>query len=102
TSSSPPRSCCSRIAAIAQAHGVTSLEDDIYGSLPDERPAPIALHAPDHVIYVTSLSKTLTPGLRIGYLLAPRRLLDRIVPAMGATTWMASPLMAELATRFIG
>ncbi|PYS96540.1 MAG: PLP-dependent aminotransferase family protein [Acidobacteria bacterium] len=91
-----------RIAAIAQAHGVTILEDDIYGILPEERPAPIALHAPDHVIYVTSLSKTLTPGLRIGYLLAPRRLLDRIVPAMGATTWMASPLMAELATRFIG
>ena len=90
-----------KIAAIAQAHDVTILEDDIYGLLPKGRPLPIARHAPDHTVYVTSLSKTLTPGLRIGYVAAPRRLVDRMIPAMGATTWMASPLMAELAARLI-
>lgn len=89
------------IAAIARAHDVTIIEDDIYGLLPEKRPAPIARHAPEHTVYLTSLSKTLAPGLRIGFVAAQRRLVERLIPAMSATTWMAAPLMAELAARWI-
>jgi len=90
-----------KIAAIAQAHDVTILEDDIYGLLPAERPVPLARHAPERTVYVTSFSKTLAPGLRIGFLTAPARLIDRMIPALGATTWMAAPLLAELAASLI-
>jgi len=96
-----PESRRRKIAAIAQAHDVTILEDDIYGLLSKGRPLPLARHAPERTVYVTSLSKTLAPGLRIGFLAAPSRLVDRMVPALGATTWMAAPLMAELAARLI-
>ena len=89
------------IAAIAEAHDVTILEDDIYGLLPTERPRPLAHHAPERTIYLTSLSKTVAPGLRIGYLAAPARLVDRMIPALGATAWSASPLMAQLAAMLI-
>src|SRR2546422_1559178 len=90
-----------KIAAIAQAHDDTILVDDIYGLLPAGRPRPLARYAPDHTVYVTSLSQTPRPGLRIGFLAAPRRFIDRMIPALAATTWMASPLMAELAARLI-
>jgi DNA-binding transcriptional MocR family regulator len=90
-----------KIAAIAEAHDVLILEDDIYGLLPVERPQPLARLAPERTVYVTALSKTLSPGLRIGFVAAPRRLVDRMIPALGATTWMAAPLMAELAAMFI-
>jgi len=89
-----------RIAAIAQTHGVTIIEDDLYGLLPAERPLPLARHAPESTVYVTSLSKTLAPGLRIGYLWAPRPLFERMIPAIASTTWMAPPLTAEIAARW--
>jgi len=101
TASILPESRRRTIAAIAEAHDVIILEDDIYGLLPAERPLPLARHAPERTVYVTSLSKTLAPGLRIGFLTASARLIDRMIPALGATTWMAAPLLAELAASLI-
>ena len=96
-----PKARRKKIAAIARAHDVTILEDDIYGLLPRERPLPLAHHAPDRTVFISSLSKTVAPGLRIGFMAASRALTDRMIPALCATTWMASPLMAELAARLI-
>jgi DNA-binding transcriptional MocR family regulator len=101
TASILPEARRRKIAAIAEAHDVIILEDDIYGLLPAERSLPLARHAPEHTVYVTSLSKTVAPGLRIGFLTAPARLVDRMIAALGATTWMAAPLLAELAASLI-
>ncbi len=101
TASLMPEARRRRIARIARAHDVLIVEDDIYGLLPEARPLPLAALAPDHTVYVQSLSKTLAPGLRIAYVLAPRRLLERVVAGLRSTTWMASPLLAEIAARWI-
>lgn len=57
------------------ASGRLVIEDDAYADLRFDGPAPAPLlaAAPGRVFHVGTLSKTLCPGLRIGWLIAPRR-----------------------------
>jgi DNA-binding transcriptional MocR family regulator len=89
------------VAGILQAHGAYLVEDDIYGLLPREPLPPIASFAPENTLYLTSLSKAISPGLRIGYLVVPPSLHEKACTAVRASCWMAAPLMAEIATRWI-
>jgi len=62
----------------ASEHGAVVLEDDYDGEFRYDRQAVGALQAlaPDHVAYCGSVSKTLAPALRIGWVVAPAPLLD--------------------------
>lgn len=59
------------------------IEDDYDGELRYDRRPVGALQAlaPDHVVYVGTASKTLAPGVRLGWMVAPPGLLDRLVAA---------------------
>ncbi len=62
-----------QIAEIIQRHDALLIEDDPYGALRyrgDALPA-IKTFAPEHVVYITTLSKILAPGLRLGICIAP-------------------------------
>ncbi len=85
------------IVEVARANGITIVEDDVYGFLPEKSLPPISSLAPDIAVYITSASKTMAPGLRIGYVGAPSRLAERLALPVRATLWMAPPLMAEIA-----
>lgn len=89
------------IAAIARHHGVTIIEDDVYGFLPKDRPAPLATHAPEISYYLSGTAKSIAPGLRIGYVAGPATTTAKLGHAMQFTSWMAPPLMAEIASRWI-
>jgi DNA-binding transcriptional MocR family regulator len=89
------------IAAIAVAHDVAILEDDVNGFLPSEPITPIAALAPAHTYYITGTSKSLAPGLRIGYVVPPAHRVDRVAATIRATTWLTAPLLAEIATAWI-
>ncbi len=95
------------IAEIARLHGVAIVEDDTYAYLSEDAPPPISSLAPEISYFLTGTSKNLTAGLRIGYLLAPRdpsasrALMARLEGNVAALTWMAAPLMAEIASRWI-
>jgi DNA-binding transcriptional MocR family regulator len=89
------------IARIARAYGAWVIEDDIHALLPDERPRPIAAEAGERCFYLSSTSKSLAPGLRTSYLLAPAEHVDRLAAAARATTWGSAPLLAEVAARWI-
>ncbi len=59
-----------RLVELLAAADVPLIEDDVYGELGFEGPRPKALKAFDRrgeVLYVSSISKTLSPGLRIGW-----------------------------------
>ena len=65
-----------KIANLLKAHDALLLEDDPYSALryAGETLPPIKSMAPDHVIYVSTLSKVFAPGLRIGFYTAPEGL----------------------------
>ncbi len=89
------------IVAIARRHGVTIIEDDVYGFMAPDAPPPLAALAPDRVFYVTSTSKSLAPSLRIGVLVAPGEAAARVIAGLRTTIWMAPPLMAEVVRRWV-
>ena len=89
------------IAEIAARHDVAVVEDDVYGFLEDHPLPPITTFAPTHSYYITSTSKSLAPGLRLGYVVAPAAKIDRLAGTIRATTWLTAPLLAELASQWI-
>jgi 2-aminoadipate transaminase len=72
-----------RLVEIARKHDLILIEDDPYGALRYEgkSPTPISTLAPERTIYLGTFSKTLTPGLRIGWAAAPREIRQRLVLA---------------------
>ncbi|MBY3143176.1 MocR-like ectoine utilization transcription factor EhuR [Rhizobium laguerreae] len=89
------------IVAIAQKYDLVIIEDDALGPLVLDRPTPFQSLAPERTIYITSFTKPIMPGLRTGYLIAPERLLPAVENRQLVTNWTATPLIAEIAARWI-
>nr|WP_237400906.1 PLP-dependent aminotransferase family protein [Rhodovulum sulfidophilum] len=90
-----------RIAEIAAKNGVILIEDDVFGPLKSNKPAPLAQIAPETTIYVASLSKAVAPGLRVGFLKAPTKLASALHQSVNLSVWMTPPLTLEVARRLI-
>ena len=89
------------ILAVAKKHQLAIIENDVLGPLPVNRPLPLYSLDSELVYYVTSFTKCVMPGLRTGYLVVPK---GKELLAAGkqlSATWMAAPLMAELAATWI-
>ncbi|MEM8572651.1 MAG: PLP-dependent aminotransferase family protein [Pseudomonadota bacterium] len=90
-----------RIAEIADQFGVIVIEDDVFGPLLRKKPTPIAAMARETTVYVTSLSKAVAPGLRVGFLAAPARLTSLLHQSVNLSVWMTPPVTLEIARRLI-
>ena len=90
------------LAGIAKRSNVRIIEDDPYWRLADAPPPPIATFAPEQVIYISTLSKCLTPGLRVAFVLVrdPGER-ERFLVALRSFALMTAPLTAALATQWI-
>lgn len=92
-----------RLAERAGAAGVYVIEDDPYGALRyDGEPLPAvkSFDSAGRVVYLGSFSKIISPGLRVGYAIAPRELLRRMVIGKQATDVHTSNLSQRLVHGF--
>ncbi len=74
------------LIALARERAMLVLEDDPYGEIYFDAPPepPLVASAPDHVIYLGTFSKTIAPGIRVGWLVAPADLIGMLVMAKEA------------------
>jgi 2-aminoadipate transaminase len=86
------------LVGLAREHGFTIFEDDPYVSIRfagDPLPTMLSLDRDDTVVYASSFSKTVCPGIRVGYLVGPAELIARVVKR--ATSTYISPNMVAQA-----
>jgi 2-aminoadipate transaminase len=84
--------------------GMAVVEDDAYADLRFDGPAPRALYAdaPAQVFHVGTLSKTLCPGMRIGWLVPPPRHLRRALRIKHDSDLQSSSLAQAIASDYLG
>jgi len=96
-----------RLIELARKFAIPLLEDDPYSELVYDGMPPVALRAMprgEDVIHVGTFSKVLSPGIRIGYVVAPRTVLERLILLKQGrdlhTDALAQNMVAEYCTRF--
>ena len=86
-----------RLVQIARDRDLLVLEDDPYGLVRYEGTAPPTLFELDggeHVVYSSSFSKTIAPGLRVGYFVLPQAL-DAELEAIAVSTYITPVLLGQ-------
>jgi DNA-binding transcriptional MocR family regulator len=89
------------IAEVAARHGVFVIEDEVYKPLLEDRLPAITALLPELGFFVTSFTKSVMTGLRVGYLVVPPAYGIRVASILRVTSWSATNLAAEIATLWI-
>jgi 2-aminoadipate transaminase len=91
------------IAEVILRRGAVLVEDDIYSDLRyDGVPIPAFWsYAPDNTVYITSLSKTLAPAMRIGIVVMPPHLVDSVFAFKQSIDMQTSSFTQAIAAEFL-
>src|SRR5215216_350296 len=92
-----------RLARLAMERNFFIVEDGVYSDLryDGRTPRPLRELAPGHVIYMSSLSKTVGGGLRIGWVAARGPVLERIAYLKLETDFFTSAVTQHIAAEFL-
>ncbi|MFL2028563.1 aminotransferase-like domain-containing protein [Loigolactobacillus zhaoyuanensis] len=88
-----------QLLQFAQKHQLPIIEDTAYQDLWLETPPPLPLKALDqanNVLYLGTISKTLAPGLRLGWIVGPTAVIRRLSDVKMQTDYGASSLAQQL------
>lgn len=102
TTATMPEARRHAIVEIARKHGIALIEDDPYAPLRSARLPSFLSLAPELTWHLMTLSKCVTPALRVAYVVAPDETRAmRLASVLRATILMAPPLFLSLASRWI-
>lgn len=90
-----------KLVALAEQHHFWLIEDATYAFLVDSAPAPLLRLCPNRTLYVSSLSKNVSGGLRLGYLIVPDSLIARTERMLRYMVWSQPSLPAMLAAYWL-
>ncbi|MET0991223.1 MAG: PLP-dependent aminotransferase family protein [Lacisediminihabitans sp.] len=91
------------ILEICRANDILVLEDDPYGLLYFDSPPPQAMRSVEEegVIYLGTFSKTLAPGFRVGWALAPHAIREKLILANEAAVLSPSSFSQYMITEYL-
>jgi DNA-binding transcriptional MocR family regulator len=92
-----------RVLDICERAGLLVVEDDPYGQLgfEGEPPAPLRARRRDGVFYLSTFSKTFAPGFRVGWILAPHAVREKLVIASEAQILCPSAFAQAAVTEYL-
>jgi DNA-binding transcriptional MocR family regulator len=91
-----------QVLKTALGRGVTIIENDVHGPLGGRKVPTLFALSEGATVYVSSVSKAMAPGLRIGYLVCTSpALAHRCAEVVHTSTWGAPPLVADLVSHWI-
>ncbi|KAI1690973.1 aminotransferase class I and II domain-containing protein [Ditylenchus destructor] len=96
-----PESRRRAIAAIARRHSVWLIEDDLYGGMTGDQNPLMAAIAPERTFVVSSLAKSVTAGVRGGWVACPPHFAQRIKVTHKMTTGGLPFILAETCARLV-
>ncbi|KAA0968774.1 PLP-dependent aminotransferase family protein [Pseudomonas sp. ANT_H12B] len=89
------------LVTIARRHGLLIIEDAAYAFLVENPPPPLAQLAPERTVYVSGLSKSVSTGLRVGFVAAPAEKVPALERIIRSTTWNTPGVMTAIACAWL-
>lgn len=92
-----------RLIEIAKRHKILIIEDNPYGLLWFDQPAPAAMRSieEDGIVYLGSFSKTFAPGFRVGWALAPHAIREKLVLASESAILCPSAMTQHIISDYL-
>lgn len=91
------------VLEICRSHGILVLEDNPYGLLYFDAPPPHAMRSVEEegVVYLGTFSKTLAPGFRVGWALAPHAIREKLILANEAAVLSPSSFTQHVISEYL-
>lgn len=92
----------SKLLVVAKKYGLLVLEDNPYGRLRFEGRSLKSLRAmDDSVVYLSTFSKIFAPGVRLGWVIAPRPILEKLIFAKQPANLCSSSLTQRIVEKYL-